>query len=357
MKITALDYKIIHIPMKEPFKVTFAEIIASENVIVRLTAENGETGFGEASPFAPVTGESTASVTAALDVFRQGIIGMDVCDFEGVHAMMDHLTVGDTSAKCAVDIAMYDLLGKLTGLPVYKLLGGACHTVENDITIGINTPDKMAEAAERYVKEGFRILKIKIGINPDEDIEALSKIRKAVGPSIRLRVDANQGYTAQQAVDVIKKLKPIDVEAIEQCLPYWDIRGMAYVRDHASGIKVMADESLHSPHDAERIAREGAADVMNIKLMKSGGLYPALQINAIAEAAGITCMVGCMMETKIAITAGLSLVASRRNICDADCDSFMYSKDPEMGMPGGFTFSGSTFTLSDKPGLGLDIHF
>ena len=220
-------------------------------MIVRLTAENGETGFGEASPFAPVTGESTASVTAALDVFRQGIIGMDVCDFEGVHAMMDHLTVGDTSAKCAMDIAMYDLLGKLTGLPVYKLLGGACNTVENDITIGINTPDKMAEAAERYVKEGFRILKIKIGINPDEDIEALSKIRKAVGPSIRLRVDANQGYTAQQAVDVIKKLKPIDVEAIEQCLPYWDIRGMAYVRDHASGIKVMADESIHSPHAAD----------------------------------------------------------------------------------------------------------
>ena len=148
---------------------------------------------------------------------------------------------------------------------------------------------------------------------------------------------------------------PVTGETVEQCLPYWDVEGTLWVRNHVKGIKVMVDESLHSPHDAFRICHAGAADVLNIKLMKCGGLYPALQINAIAEAAGATCMVGCMLETKIAITAGLSLVASRKNITDADCDSFLYSKDPEMGMPGGFTREGGLFTLSDRPGLGLDI--
>lgn len=357
MKITDLRTEVVRIPMKHTFKVAFAEIDESVNVLVKLQTEEGLCGYGEAAPFAPVTGESVESVLAALSLFRQGLIGRDALDIVGVHAMMDKLMLHNTSAKCAVDIALHDLLGKALGQPLYKVLGGGCAMVENDFTIGIDTPENMAKEALDYAKAGFRILKVKAGISPEEDIQALTLIREAVGKDIRLRVDANQGYDAATAVSTLERMVPLGVEAVEQCLPYWDVAGSAWVRNHVKGIKIMVDESLHSPHDAFSICSQGAADIMNIKLMKCGGLYPALKIDAIGEAAGVTCMVGCMLETKVAITAGISLVAARRNITEADCDSFLYSKDPEMGMPGGFTFDGGTFTLSGKPGLGLDINF
>ncbi|MGI6057669.1 MAG: mandelate racemase/muconate lactonizing enzyme family protein [Bilifractor sp.] len=355
MKLVDVTYQVVHIPMKEPFRVAFAEITATENVLVKLTTEDGLTGYGEASPFGPVTGETTASVCAALDLFRQGLIGMDAMDIEGAHAMMDRLLVGNTSAKCAIDLALYDLVGKAMGQPLYKVLGGGCPVVENDITIGIDSPKAMAEKASQYVQDGFSILKVKIGLHPEEDVKALKKIREVAGEKIRLRADANQGYDTATAIRVLEALRPIGVEAMEQPLPSWNVEGHAEVRSRAGGIKIMLDESLHSPQDAMRAVRSGAADVLNIKLMKCGGLYPALQIASIAKAAGLTCMVGCMMETKIAITAGISLVASRNNITDADCDSFLFAADADMGMPGGFVFEGSRFTLSDKPGLGLDI--
>lgn len=357
MKITDLKMEVIHIPMKHTFKVAFAEIDESTSVIVKISTDEGICGYGEAAPFAPVTGENVEGVMAALKVFRQGLVGMDPMDIEGIHTMMDKVMAHNTSAKCAVDIAVYDILGKAMGQPLYKVLGGSCGTVENDFTIGIDTPENMVKESLEYVNAGFRILKVKAGINPEEDLRALAMIREAIGPNIRLRVDANQGYDVPTAVDILQKMVPIGIEAVEQCLPYWDVEGSAWIKDHVNGIKIMVDESLHSPHDAFDICKRGAADIMNIKLMKCGGLYPALKINAIGEVAGVTCMVGCMLETKVAITAGISLVAARNNITEADCDSFLYSKDPEMGMPGGFTFTGSSFTLSEKPGLGLELDF
>ena len=150
--------------------------------------------------------------------------------------------------------------------------------------------------------------------------------------------------------------KGLDIEFVEQPVPAADLEGMQYVTRHAS-VPVLADESVFSPADALRIMQTGAADFVNIKLMKCGGLYPAEKINAIAEANHVQCMVGCMLETKVAIAAGVSLVAAKQNITEADCDSFMYAVDPEMGMPGGFAVNGGVYTLSDKPGLGIDIDF
>ena len=209
---------------------------------------------------------------------------------------------------------------------------------------------------ERVEKDGFTILKIKAGINPTEDIQALTLIRQAVGPNIRLRVDANQGYTVSDAVRTLKAFEELGVEAVEQCLPSWDLDGMRFVRSKVD-LQVMLDESVHTPIDAAKACKIDAADIINIKLMKCGGLYPAEKINAIAEANHVQCMVGCMLETKVAIAAGVSLVAAKQNITEADCDSFMYAVDPEMGMPGGFAVNGGVYTLSDKPGLGIDIDF
>lgn len=358
MRITDVIIEKIHIDLLEPFKIAFAELDYTENVLIKITTDEGYTGYGEAAPFAPVTGETIEGTLAVLKTFREGLIGMDPMDLEKVHEMMDGLILHNGSSKCAVDIALHDIRGKVMNQPLYKVLGGYQSVVQNDITIGISTPEKMAEKAKQYVSElGYRILKIKAGINAADDIKTMMMIREAVGPDIRIRVDANQGYDVSKAVYALNGMKAAGVEAVEQCLPYWDFDGSAFLRSKIEGIQIMLDESIHTPIDAARAAKTGAADILNIKLMKCGGLYRAGQISTIAENFGMTCMVGCMLETKIAITAGISMVASRKNITEADCDSFMYYKDSETGMTGGFTRDRDLFTLLEKPGLGIEINF
>lgn len=355
MKITGMKIEKVQIPLKEPFKVAFTVVNYLESVLVQVTTDEGYVGYGEAAPFAPVTGETVDGVIAVLEIFKQGLIGMNPLDIEAVHAMMDGVIVGNGAAKCAVDLAMYDLMGKSMGQPVYKLLGGFSNMVQNDITIGIGAPEAMAAEAKRLVtEEGYHILKIKAGIDYKEDIRAMRLIREAVGPDIRLRADANQGYTVSDAVCALEGFREFGIEAVEQCLPHWDMEGSAFIRSKVNGIQIMLDESIHGPVDAARACRLQAADILNIKLMKCGGLYPASKINAIAEANGVTCMVGCMLETKLAITAGLSLVAAKKNVTEADCDSFLYYK--ENPAEGGFIQKNDTFTLLDEPGFGVTFN-
>ncbi len=315
MKIVDIKIEKIRIHLKKPFKIAFAVQDYADNVIIKVITD------------------------------------------EKIHVLMDRLITGNSSAKAAIDIALFDIKGKVMGQPLYKILGGYDNKIQTDMTIGIDTPENMAkEAKERVENDGFRILKIKAGINPDEDIKALQLIREAVGNDIRLRVDANQGYCVNDAVRVLKEFEKVGVEAVEQCLPHWNMNDARLIREKV-GLKVMLDESIHSPMDAAKACKMDAADILNIKLMKCGGLYNALKINAIAEANDVRCMVGCMLETKIAIAAGASLVAAKKNITEADCDSFMYCVDPDNGMEGGFEINGDTFVLSDKPGLGIDFDF
>ena len=358
MKITDVKMEKFYIEMTEPFKVEFAEVNSSVSILIKIETDEGVCGYGEAAPFAPVTGETADGCLEMLQMFRTGLIGMNPLDIEKIHVMMDSVTHGNGSAKCAVDIALHDIVGKVMGQPLYRVLGGYQNEVQNDVTIGIGEPEKMAAAAEEYVKkQGYRILKIKVGICVEEDLRALSLIRQAVGENVRLRVDANQGYSFSQAVYALEGMKKLGIEAVEQCLPDWDLDGAAELKRKTSGIQLMLDESIHTVKDAARACKQGAADIFNIKLMKCGGLYRGGQIATLAENFGITCMVGCMLETKIAITAGLSLVAARKNITEADCDSFLYYKDADNGMPGGFIRNGDMFRLLERPGLGLDILF
>ena len=295
MKITGVKIEKLLLELTSPFRVAFGTITHSENVMIKVTTDEGVTGYGEAAPLAFVTAETTDSVIAALELFRTGLIGMDPLDIEAVHAMMDGLMGGNSSAKCAVDL--------------------------------------------------------------NDDIRALTLIRETVGPDVRLRVDANQGYDVPTALKALNAFAALGVESAEQCLPAWNMEGAAYLRRKAPAIHLMLDESIHGPVDAARACRMDAADILNIKLMKCGGLYPAEQINAIAQANGLTCMVGCMMETKLSITAGLSFVAAKKNVMDADLDSFMEYVGGETHFPGGFTHKGSDFVLCDAPGFGLDIDF
>ena len=356
MKITNIQYKKAPTTDKVKFEIALQKGNPHDSVIIlKIETDEGITGYGEASPLGLVTGNSIDNITQFFDEIRPLLIGEDPLAIERIHRVMDAYILGKSSGKAAVDIALYDILGKKTGQPVYKLLGGNESSVQSDMTIGIDTPDEMAKLAKKYVDEGFSILKIKVGRNSKDDLEAVRKIREAVGYDVSLRLDANQGWGVKEAIQVMKKMEAYHVDEIEQPLRHWNFDSLKYVRDHISQ-DLMMDESIHNPHDALRAVKAEACDIINIKLMKSGGLYPALRINAIAEAAGIPCMVGCMGETRIGIAAGAALVAAQGNISYADLDSYRMIEEFSF-IKGGFEQKGGLITLSDKPGFGLEIDF
>ena len=357
MKITRVEIDKFQAELEQPFHVAFGTINSADTWTVRVHTDEGIYGLGSAAPLGFVTGETLETCKIVLDLFAEAFIGFDPLDIAGAHRLMDSIIYGNGSAKCAFDLALYDIIGKYKGLPVWKLLGAPTNLVETDITVGINDPAKMEAEARRYVHEkGFRILKIKVGIDLKDDIEAISRIRAAVGDDVRLRIDANQGYDVEKSLEALRAFAKYGVLAAEQCLPWWDFEGAAELyKRNDSGVKLMLDESIHTPHDARRAASLGCADYFNIKLMKCGGLYTGAQIADIAEANGVQCMVGCMEENKISIAAAASLVAAKRAIVEADCDSFMFYKGEDDGLTGGFTREGGLMTLLDRPGLGIDL--
>lgn len=352
MKITAVTAKKISVPLKKPFTISLGTITSSETVFLKLDTDSGITGYGEGCGIGFVTGETSDTVLGAIKLFETFLLGRDPRAIEHIHCDMDKTLVGNGSAKAAVDIALHDLSAKAAGLPLYAYLGGESGRIETDMTVGINAPEVMASEAARRVSEGYREIKIKAGSDPDKDILAISLIRGAA-PHVHLKVDANQGWTVSDALRVMREYEKYGVEAVEQPVPSWDIAGLAEVRSR-SNIPVMADESCFLPHDALCLARLRAADIFNIKLMKCGGLYRANQICTIAEAAGLRCMLGCMMESRLAIAAAAAFVAARPNVIYADLDSFHEFDDTSV-ISGAFEYEAPFLTLSETPGLGVEV--
>lgn len=358
MKITGIHAKKIRTRLNAPFTIAFARVEVIENVLVKVTCDEGIDGYGEAAPFTPVTGETADGVMTMLDVLRPHLLGKDPLAIGEIHTLMNIVAYGNPSAKCAVDMALHDLWGKAVGQPLYRLLGGTDPAVQTDVTVGIGSPKTMAQTAWQYVdKMGYRVLKVKAGAGLERDIEAFKAIRAAVGGQVRLRADANQAYNLVEATALAEALSALGVEAVEQCLPYWDMEGAAQLRTKVHGIRLILDEAVHDPRDAVRACTLTAADMLNIKLMKCGGIEPALQINAIAADSGVECLVGCMFETRLAITAGLCLVAARRSNTQADCDSYMFYDNAQHGITGGFTAEGDVLCLLEEPGLGVQVDF
>ena len=357
MRVTNVRIERFSAPLKKPFSVAYGTMDSADSWIVRVETDEGLYGLGSAAPLPFVTGETMDTCRLVLEDLAKALVGADALDIQGAHAIMDARIHANGSAKCAFDVALHDIAGKRRGLPVWRLLGGDDPVVVNDITVGIDTPENMRREAERCVFDlGFRILKVKIGLDLDHDLEALRAIRSSVGDDIRMRVDANQGYTVETALAALAELESLGVDAAEQFLPWWDFEGAAeLMRRNETSVRLMLDESIHDVHDARRAAGLHAADFYNIKLMKCGGLLSGAQIADVAEEAGVGCMVGCMMENKISLTAGVSLVAAKGAIVEADCDSFTFFVGDDDGIPGGFTRDGGTFHLLDKPGLGIEL--
>ena len=322
MKIAKIETSEIMIPLVTPFKTALRTVENVHDVIVRITADTGEEGFGEAPPTAVITGDTLGSIKCAIDDFiAPSLVGMDMDDIDGIMKKLHGCILKNTSAKAAVDMAVYDLFAKSCKKPLYKVLGGSRKEIETDLTISVNDIDEMVADSLKAVKEGFKILKIKVGKDGSRDIERISAIRQAVGPDIKLRIDANQGWDSKEAVRIIHKLEDLDIgiDLVEQPVPAHDFAGMRFVTSRVE-TPILADESVFSVQDAVRIIEERAADLINIKLMKTGGIYEAQKICALAESYGVECMIGCMLESKIAVSAAAHLAAARGVITRADLD-------------------------------------
>lgn len=281
-----------------------------EHVIVSVTDDGGHTGYGEASPLPFFTGETAQSIALRLrETYLPLLIGRSPFELLALHAALDRLP-GNSSAKAAIDIALYDLQGKLLGRPVTDLLGGPMRErVAVTYPIGIRSVAEAVAEAERAVERGIRTLKLKIGRDPAADVERVLAVRSAVGAGVRIRIDANAGYTVPVITRLIDQLALAELEYVEQPVAAWDFAGLAAVR-RQTGVPVMADESLHTLRDATCLIELGAADVFAIKLIKTGGLTRARAIAALAAAHRVDVVVISPFETQIGAAAGLALAVS-----------------------------------------------
>ncbi len=353
MKIKEIQLGSIRIPLARPFKTALRTVDHVDDIAVRIVADTGECGYGEAPPTAVITGDTKGSIAEAIQSFiAPAIIGMDIEDIDGIMRKVNACIVKNSSAKAAIDMAVYDLWAKRLSTPLYKLLGGYRRQMETDITISVNPVDQMVADSVDAVRQGFRILKVKVGREGLKDVERISEIRAAVGPEIALRVDANQGWERKDAVRIITAMedKGLSIELVEQPVPAHDLLGMQYITSRVL-TPILADESVFAPADAVEIIRTHAADLINIKLMKAGGIYNALKICAIAESYGVSCMIGCMLESKLAVSAAAHLACAKHVIAYADLDGPSLCLDnPYKGGP---VFDGPMITMADAPGLGI----
>lgn len=353
MKITRIEIGEVHIPLVTPFKTALRTVDTVNDLVVRITTDDGHTGFGEAPPTAVITGDTKGSIRCAVEEFiAPSLTGMEIEDLDGIMERLHGCILKNTSAKAAVDMAVYDLYAQSCGRPLYQALGGRRREIETDLTISVNPVDEMVADSLRAVAQGFRILKIKVGRDGMGDVARMEAIRRAVGPDIRLRVDANQGWEAKQAVRIIRAMEDrgLEVELVEQPVKAQDFVGMQFVTAQVA-TPILADESVFSAADAIRLIEGRAADWINIKLMKTGGIYGALQICAIAEAFGVECMIGCMLESKIAVSAAAHLAAAKGVITRADLDGpSLCSVDPYAGGP---CYEGPWIRMNETPGLGI----
>ena len=353
MKIQSIQIGKVSIPLKKPFKTALRTVHSAEDIIVKVMADSGEVGFGNAPPTAVITGDSQDSIIAAIrDTLAPKLAGMEIDNLEGIMAALDSGMLHNCSAKAALDIAVHDLFGKRYGLPLYKLFGGYCRSMETDLTISLNEPDEMVRDSLEAVAEGYTALKLKVGNDPALDIRRVQAIRDAVGPAVKIRLDANQGWNAKEAVRTIRRFEAdgLDIELIEQPVKAHDFDGLKYVTDHVE-TDIMADESAFGPYEVFRLLSMRACDLVNIKLMKAGGLHNAVKIAHFAETMGVQCMMGCMLESKVGITAAASLAAGKRIVTRADLDAaVLLAEDPVVG---GVSFDKNQLILSEAPGLGI----
>jgi len=340
--------------LTRPYTIAYKTTSSVENIFVQVFTENGQFGIGAASPGEHVTGETIGDCVQALEKNAETLlVGKDIRQLKGILFHLESTFVNAPAAQAALDIALYDLYGKLLELPIAHCLGQVHTALPTSITIGIKSIEESKKEAKEFLDMGFRILKVKTGISVEEDVALFSALRQYVGKDIKIRVDANQGYAQDDLKAFYNQTKDLDVEFIEQPLPKEKSVDMLDL-DKSIRQSCVADESMQRPLDALQLAHQPQAfGIYNIKLMKCGGIAPALDIARIAHLANIDLMWGCMDESIISITAALhaALACPATKYLDLD-GSIDLARDI---VEGGFILKDGLLSINDQPGLGVKM--
>ncbi|MDI1252880.1 dipeptide epimerase [Thermomonas sp.] len=354
MKITEIHFGMLRVPLKTAFKTALRTVEQVEDVVVMVHTDTGHIGYGSAPATAVITGDTHGSIMDAVRHYiAPRVIGLDIADLNRITHLVQSAMEKNTSAKAAVEIAVYDLWGQLYGAPLYQLLGGGAPVITTDITISVDYIDKMVADSLDAVARGFESLKIKVGKDIGVDIERTKAIHAAVEGRALLRLDANQGWTAKQAVFALQTLENagVKLELVEQPVKAHDLEGLRYVTERVH-TPVMADESVFGPMEVIELIRMRAADIVNIKLMKTGGISNAVRIADICGLYGVDCMIGCMLESSIGVAAAVHLAVAKSDVISkVDLDGPSLCRyDP---VAGGVIFNESEISITDAPGLGI----
>lgn len=352
MKITRTEIFKLTIKM-EPFVIATEVSYYTQNIFIRIHTDSGIIGMGECSAFPMLAGETQNTCYEVAKDFARITLGKDPRDIEARMNDLHEYIAFNSTIKSAWDLALHDIAAKAEGLPLYKYLGGEKKTIQTDLTIGIDSPEVMARKAEVFVEDGVRIIKVKLGKKGREDVERIRLIRAAVGKDIQLRTDANQGWGFDEAVETLQALGEYDIQYCEQPIrSYMDAR-LPELRK-LSPIKIMADESVFDHFDAIRLMDADAIDYVNIKLAKSGGILEAKKIADVTAERGIACMLGGMLESRLALTAKVHFAMSHDNIKFYDLDTCLLGQleDP---VTGGATYNNYFLNITDEPGIAADI--
>jgi L-alanine-DL-glutamate epimerase-like enolase superfamily enzyme len=353
MKITRIEAWPVAMKLDEPYTIAYETIDRAVNVFVRIETSGGITGYGCSAPDPEITKETADSVIAAITGIAEPVLmRTDPLRTARVIEQVKSALKEQPSAIAGIDMALHDILGKSCNLPLWKLLGGYRRSFKTSITIGILPTRETVEKARYWIKQGFTVLKIKGGLSADNDIERILKIREAVGDKIELRFDANQGYTVDDSIRFVEATRTARLELFEQPISKGQPDLLSSVTSSVH-LPVMADESLMNLRDAFRLARRDVVDMVNIKLMKVGGIYEALLINGVARSAGLEAMVGCMDEAALGIAAGLHFALARPNVLYCDLDGHIgLEGDPS---DGAVILRNGVLHPTNEPGLGFDL--
>lgn len=349
MKITNVTYERLDLKLSEPYTIAYETISKAVNFILKIETSHGHVGYGCAAPDQVVTGESPEQVEKdirdiIIPFLKDKNAYMSSQLLEGLKLLLKR----KSSALAMVDIALLDLVARKLDTPLYQFLGGYRNSIPTSITLGILPIEETLRIAEGYVKQGFFILKIKGGLSLEEDIEKMVRLRERF-PSTQLRFDGNQGYTVKEAIAFFEATKKVDIEIFEQPTKEGMDELLGQVTQ-GTDIPVMADESIKTLKDTFRLAQNERVDMVNIKLMKVGGIQEAMHINSVAKSAGLEAMVGCIDECRLGISAGLHFALSRPNITFADLDGHLdMIADPFKGL---FKLDKGILYPSEAAGLG-----
>jgi len=355
MKISNIRTSTLKAPLKNPFITSLRRVDALEDLVVIIECDDGSVGYGEGAPTPVITGETMGSMIATIEYIKPHIIGLEIEDLDTILGLVHNLILKNTTAKSALEIALYDLKAKAAKQPLYQMLGGTQTHFKTDITISMGEIDKMIKDSLDAVNLGYDTLKIKIGDDPQKDRERVKAIHSALDRNIQLRLDANQGWTAKESVSLLHALEKDNIiaEFIEQPVKADDTEGLRYIKERVQ-TPLLADESIFSVKDARKLLEMQAIDYVNIKLAKTAGITQALELADLSREFGVKCMIGCMLEGPISVAAGVHVASAKADIItmlDLDAVSLLASHPVEMSI----VFDESNIILSDNAGLGVSL--